>query len=45
MRRSVQEEIRHNSLRSACGTYCVFPLHSTLHLKAVDIGFARCEAG
>jgi hypothetical protein len=45
MRRSVQGKIRHNSLRSACGTYCVFPLHSALHLKAVSIGFARSEAG
>jgi len=48
MRRCVQGKIRHNSLRSAyasLGTYCVFPLHCAVHLKAVDIGFARGEAG
>jgi hypothetical protein len=47
MRRCVQGKIRHNSLRSARaapGTYCVFPLHCALHLKAVIIGFARRKA-
>jgi hypothetical protein len=44
MRRSAQGEIRHNSLRSAFGTYCVFPLHSALHLKAVIMSFAGREA-
>lgn len=34
MRRYAQGEIRHNSLRSAFGTYCVFPLPYALHLKA-----------
>lgn len=33
IRHYVQGEIRHNSLRSAFGTYCVFPLHYALYLK------------
>jgi hypothetical protein len=33
MRRFVQGRIRHNLLRSACGTYSGSPLHYALHLK------------
>ncbi len=31
--RFAQGQIRHNSLRSACGTYSGSPLHCALHLK------------
>ena len=43
MRRSVRGKIRHNSLRSAYGTYCVFPSHSALHLKGGHYGFRNDE--
>ena len=33
MQGAAQGEIRHNSLRSAFGTYSVFPLRYPLHLK------------